>query len=73
MDVLMITYYETVGGGVYPPIAVRPFERSGDKPPPTVLSSRRKGVRHLFPTWGHVKNQRLTPTAPSGWRAEPMH
>ncbi len=27
-----------------------------------------KGVRHLFSTWGHVKNQRLTPTGVQGMK-----
>ena len=31
----------------------------------------RKGVRHLFSTWGHVKNQRLTPTGITFLRHDP--
>ena len=31
----------------------------------------RKGVRHLFSTWGHVKNQRLTPTGITFLRNDP--
>ena len=32
---------------------------------------RRKGVRHLFSTWGHVKNQRLTPQGITFLRHDP--